>query len=95
MTAAAPVVRLDPVRPEAGPVLTVGDDDERLQAGQRHHVVTGLRNLGDVDDLVFQTRLVQRLLVGRIALHAGRLGVHGDGHLRMAPLRCKGGGESP
>src|SRR3569833_1867337 len=78
--------RLDPVRPEAGPMITAGNDDRRLEVTHGHDVIAGFGVLGNVDDVVGQTRLVQGL-VGHVALHAGGLGVHGDGHLRMAPQR--------
>src|ERR1700722_626396 len=75
----------DPVRPEARPVLVSGHDDRRLQVSQCHHVVTGLGVQADVDLLVGDALLVQRL-VGGVALHAGRLGVNGDAHRGTTPL---------
>ena len=53
--------RLDAVGPEAGPVLAVGDHDGGLQVTQRHDIVTGLRHLGDVDDVVGQPCLSSAL----------------------------------
>src|SRR6202040_2991191 len=47
----------------------------------RHDEVTSLAIEADVDLLVVDALLVQRL-VGGVALHTCGLGVHGDGHLR-------------
>src|SRR3954468_21479176 len=65
--------RLDPVRPEARPVGLTRHHDRSLQITQRHHVVTRLWLLGDVDHVIRDALLVQRLVCG-IALHAGGLG---------------------
>ena len=62
-------------------MLGASDDHRRLQVTQRHHVITRLGYLGDVDDVVVQAQFVERL-VGGVALNAGRLGVDGDGNLR-------------
>src|SRR5690625_3754660 len=78
--------RLDAVGPETRPVLVTGDDDRGLQVAQRHHVVAGLGVERDVDFLVGDALVVQRL-VGGVALHARGLGVHGDAHGRQAPQR--------
>src|SRR6202034_53663 len=77
--------RLDAVRPEARPVLVADHDDGSLQVAERHDVVTGLGVQADVDDVVGDALLVQRL-VGGVALHAGRLGVNGDAHRGTTPL---------
>src|SRR6185437_5982678 len=74
---------LDAIGAEARPVLIARDDDRRLQIAERHDVVTRLGVKGDVDLLVGDALLLQRL-VGGVALHACRLGVHGDGHLRYS-----------
>lgn len=71
-----PVVEAEIGNGTADPVT---DDVRGLQVAQCHHVVPGLRDLGDVHDLVFQTLLVEGL-VGGVALDAGRLGVDGDRH---------------
>src|SRR3954464_3638542 len=73
--------RPDAIGPEPGPVVVAGHHDGRLQVAERHDVVTGLAIQADVDLLVGDALLVQRL-VGGVALHACGLGVHGDGHLR-------------
>src|SRR5579884_3242884 len=74
--------RLDAIGTEAGPVLVSGHDHGRLQITQRHHVVPRLGIQRDVDRLVGNALLVQRLVRG-IALHTCGLGVHGDGHRRF------------
>src|SRR5271155_4538721 len=71
--------RPDAVRPEARPMLILRHHHGSLQIAQRHHVVARFGVQGDVDLLVGQALLVQGL-VGRAALHACRLGVHGDAH---------------
>src|SRR5690606_23224609 len=81
--------RLDLVGTEARPVVLAGDDDGRLDVAEGLHLGEGVGVLGDVDDVVGQARLVQRAL-GRIALHAEGLRVHGDVHgegLSRAPRR--------
>ena len=67
----------DSTRAEARPVLAVGHDDRGLQVTERQHVLTGLVIDADVDLLVSDARLVQRL-VGGVALRAVGLGVDGD-----------------
>ena len=62
-------------------MLVAGHHDGRLQISQRHHVVARLGVQGDVDLVVGDALLVQRL-VGGVALHACRLGVNGDAHGR-------------
>src|ERR1700761_2841794 len=75
---------LDPVGPEARPVLVSGDHDGSLQIAQRHHIVARLGIQADVDRLVGDALLVQRLVCG-VALHACRLGVNDDAHRRYDP----------
>src|SRR5699024_3110422 len=69
--------RLDLVRAEAGPVVLGGDDDRGLDVAEGLDLRQGVGVLGDVDDVVGDARLVQGAL-GRIALHAEGLRVHGD-----------------
>src|SRR5271166_635647 len=76
-----PGERLDAIGPEARPVVVFCHHHGGLQIAQRHHVVPRLGIQGDVDLLVRDALLVQRL-VGGGALHACGLGVDGDAHLR-------------
>src|SRR5690625_346607 len=76
---------LDLVGAAPGPVVVFGDHHGRLHVAQRLHVGEGLGVFGDVDGLVGEIGLVQGAL-GRIALHAQGLRVHGDGHRGGASL---------
>src|SRR5699024_9639099 len=62
---------------EAGPVVLGGDDDRGLAVAEGLDLRRAVGVLGDVDDVVGDARLVQGAL-GRIALHAEGLRVHGD-----------------
>ena len=71
---------LDAIRPEPGPVVTIGQNDRCLLVAER---LDGLESLGveaQIDDLVLETVLVQRTVGGR-ALHAVRLAKDGDAHV--------------
>ncbi len=63
--------------PKPTPVLAVGHDDRGLQVAERQHVLASFVIDADVDLLVSDARLVQRL-VGGVALRAVGLRVDGD-----------------
>ena len=68
----------DQARPEACPVgCFIHHDDRGLQVTERQHVLARFVIDADVDLLVSDARLVQRL-VGGVALRAIRFGVDGD-----------------
>ena len=64
-------------RPEAGPMLTIGFDDGRLEIAQGEYVLAGFVVHANVDEGVVEASTIQGLLGGS-ALHAGGLAIDGD-----------------
>ncbi|CAD5141511.1 protein of unknown function [Microbacterium sp. Nx66] len=76
---------VDLVGTEARPVVLVGDDDGRLHVAERLDLLQRRRVLRQVVNLVLDALGIQGT-VGRVALDAGRLGVHRDRHLNPSNL---------
>src|SRR5690606_22422067 len=68
---------IDLIEPETAPGVRSGDDDRGLEAPERAHLLERTGVGGDVDHGVLDPLLVERA-VGRVALDARRLAVHGD-----------------
>src|SRR5690606_18370399 len=68
---------VDLVGPEAGPGLLAGDNDRGPEVPERAHPLERTGVGGDIDHGVLDPLLVERP-VGRVALDARRLAIHGD-----------------
>ncbi len=69
----------DAIWAETGPVFAIDLDDWRLEMSESENIITCFIVHADIDEGVVQPGLVEGL-GGEVALHAGWLGVHGDGH---------------